>query len=76
VGGLLAASSLFGAMSFLEQASTEVVAVEPCEVKVIDGARVLGLIESVPGFGTRFYRSLGLQLAHRLRAAPGLSLRA
>jgi hypothetical protein len=53
-----------------------VVAVEPCEVKVIDGAHVLGLIESVPGFGTRFYRSLALQSAHRLRAAPGLSLRA
>jgi hypothetical protein len=63
-------------MSFLEQASTKVVAVEPCEVKVIDGAHVLGPIESVPGFGTRFYRSLALQSAHRLRAAPGLSLRA
>jgi CRP-like cAMP-binding protein len=70
---LLAAPSLFGAMSFLEQAPSKVVAVEECEVKVIEGARVLELIDSVPGFGTRFYRLLALQLAHRLRASNGFS---
>jgi CRP-like cAMP-binding protein len=70
---MLAAPSLFGAMSFLEQAPSKVVAVEECEVKVIEGARVLELVDSVPGFGMRFYRLLALQLAHRLRAANGLS---
>jgi CRP-like cAMP-binding protein len=72
-GRLLAAPSLFGAMSFLEQAPSKVVAVDECEIKVIEGARVLELIDSVPGFGTRFYRLLALQLANRLRGATGAS---
>jgi CRP-like cAMP-binding protein len=72
-GLVLSAPSLFGAMSFLEQAPSKVVAVEQCEIKVIDGARVVELIDSVPGFGTRFYRLLALQLAHRLRAATSFS---
>src|SRR5262249_1237274 len=42
-------------MSFLEQAPSKVVAVEECEIKVSDGARVHELIDGVPGFGTRFY---------------------
>jgi hypothetical protein len=60
-------------MSFLEQAPSKVVAVEECEIKVIEGARVFELVDSVPGFGVRFYRLLALPLAHRLRAANSLS---
>jgi hypothetical protein len=73
-GPPVAAPSLFGAMSFLEQAATKLVALERCEIRVIDGAHVLGLIESVPGFGTRFYRMLALQLAKEVRGATGSSL--
>ena len=73
-GPPLAAPWLFGAMSFLEQAATKVVALEPCEIRVIDGAHVLGLIESVPGFGTRFYRMLALQLAQEIRGSTDVSL--
>jgi hypothetical protein len=56
-------------MSFVEkaEATAVVVAEEPCDIQVIEGEHVLGLIESVPGFGTRFYRTLAMQLAQRLR---------
>ena len=50
----------------------EVVALDACEVRVIDGVHVQRLIESVPGFGTRFYRMLALQLAQEIRGGAGL----
>jgi hypothetical protein len=58
-------------MSFLENtgASASVIADEAVEVSVIDEIRVRSLLESVPGFAIRFYKTLAVNLAHRLREA-------
>lgn len=70
----LTAGALFGEMSFLEGsgASASVVAEEPCEVDVVDGAVVQSLAASVPGLGTRFYQSLAVLLSERLRETAAL----
>jgi CRP-like cAMP-binding protein len=62
---------VFGEMSFLEntEASASVIADEAVEVSVIDEIRVRALLESVPGFAIRFYKTLAVNLAHRLRQA-------
>jgi CRP-like cAMP-binding protein len=69
------APALFGETAFVDGGTTlhRVVAEEPCDVHVIERVRVFELVESVPGFGARFYRSLATQLAHSLRAALGIS---
>src|SRR5690606_3502069 len=60
---------VFGEMSFLESAaaSASIVAQEPCELDVIEGAFVHSLLGSVPGLAARFYQSLAVTLARRLR---------
>jgi extracellular factor (EF) 3-hydroxypalmitic acid methyl ester biosynthesis protein len=70
----LAAGSVFGEMSFLEQrpASASVVAEEDSELAVIEGAILQSLIASVPGFGTRFYQSIAVVLSERLRETASL----
>lgn len=63
--------SVFGEISFLESkgASASVVADEPVEVSVIDKAHVEELLESMPDFAVRFYKTLAFTLAFRLRQA-------
>lgn len=64
------AGEMVGEMSFVENegASASVVADDRSEVDVIESADVHSLLESVPGFSTRFYRSLAVMLSSRLRA--------
>lgn len=59
----------FGEMSLIDQsaASATVVADERSEIDVVDGSEINRLIECVPGFEGRFYRSLALALSDRLR---------
>ncbi|MFZ0547744.1 MAG: cyclic nucleotide-binding domain-containing protein [Candidatus Promineifilaceae bacterium] len=63
--------SVFGEVSFLEGkgASATVVADETVEVSAISRADVEALLESMPEFATRFYRTLAVTLAYRLRQA-------
>ncbi|MCC6558067.1 MAG: cyclic nucleotide-binding domain-containing protein [Polyangiaceae bacterium] len=65
----LGPGDVFGEMSFLESAaaSASIVAQEPCELDVIEGAFVHSLLGSVPGLAARFYQSLAVTLARRLR---------
>jgi extracellular factor (EF) 3-hydroxypalmitic acid methyl ester biosynthesis protein len=44
-----------------------VIAVESCEVDLLAQADVHALLASVPGLSSRFYQSLALKLAERLR---------
>jgi extracellular factor (EF) 3-hydroxypalmitic acid methyl ester biosynthesis protein len=62
---------VFGEMSFLENkgASAAVVADSDVDVSVIDEAYLYALLASVPGLATRFYQTLAVTLAHRLREA-------
>jgi extracellular factor (EF) 3-hydroxypalmitic acid methyl ester biosynthesis protein len=70
----LGSGEIFGEMSFVENqgASASVFADTDMEVDVIEGHHVNALMASVPGFGTRFYQSLAVTLAHRLRATSML----
>jgi len=70
----LGPGEIFGEMSFVEHegASASVYAETDAVVDVIEGHHVLALMASVPGFGTRFYQSLALTLAHRLRSTSML----
>lgn len=66
---------VFGELSFLEAtgATATVVADGLVEVGMIEGQYVYSLLSSVPGFAARFYHSLAISLAKRLRertAAP------
>jgi CRP-like cAMP-binding protein len=65
----LGPGTVFGEMSFLESAaaSASIVAREPVELDVIEGSRVNSLLASVPGLAARFYQSLAVTLAQRLR---------
>lgn len=60
---------IFGEISFLENlgATASVIASETAEVQVITEQYLLSLLNSVPGLATRFYHSLALTLAQRLR---------
>ncbi len=60
---------IFGEISFLEQlgATASVIVVEPARVQVIPEQQLSTLLETVPGLATRFYQSLSLTLAQRLR---------
>ena len=66
----LGPGALFGEMSLLENqgASASVVAGEAVEVAVVGEPQLRGLMGSDPGFTARFYHSLGVELAGRLRA--------
>ena len=66
----LGPGEVFGEMSFIDNqpASASVIAIDASEVDILDKAVVLALLMSVPGFSSRFYQSLALKLAERLRA--------
>jgi len=65
----LGPGAVFGEMSFLESsaASASVSAREDVELDMIEGTYVHSLLGSVPGLATRFYQSLAVMLAKRLR---------
>lgn len=65
-----------GVMSFLDATPihASIVAETPVEVDFIDGHTLHALLASVPGFPTRFYHSLAVLLAERLREAMDRSL--
>ena len=60
---------LLGEVSFLESAgaTASIVAAGNVELQVIDEAEIQSLLDSVPGLAARFYRSLAITLAERLR---------
>ncbi len=65
----LVAGDVCGEMGFLgdSKASAAVVAREEVEVDAIWADDLRQLVSMFPGFGTRFYRSLAVLLAQRLR---------
>jgi extracellular factor (EF) 3-hydroxypalmitic acid methyl ester biosynthesis protein len=65
----LGPGTVFGEMSFLESAaaSASVVAREDVTLDTIEGPYVHSLLASVPGLAARFYQSLAVMLAQRLR---------
>ena len=66
----LGPGEVFGEVSFVDSqlASASVIAIEPSEADVLERADVFSLLASVPGLSSRFYQSLALKLAERLRA--------
>jgi CRP-like cAMP-binding protein len=66
----LGPGEVFGEVSFVDSqlASASVVAIEASEADILEKADVLSLLSSVPGLSSRFYQSLALKLAERLRA--------
>lgn len=69
----IAHGEFFGEMSLLEHAPTSatVVADGPVELAVIAAHDLNELCDELPGFETRFYRSLAVLLSQRLRALGG-----
>jgi CRP-like cAMP-binding protein len=65
----LEAGEVFGEMAFLENgvASATVVATSELEVCAIDWGALQDLFELYPHMGSRFYRSLAVNLSRRLR---------
>ena len=73
--GRLGAGDVFGESAFLEAlpASASVIADEDeVIVDVLDGQIVQSLLTSVPGLAPRFYQSLAVTLAQRLRETSAL----
>lgn len=70
----LKAGDIFGEISFLEEvgASASVVADANARVLAIGGRRLNSLLQSVPGLGSRFYQSLAVILARRLRETTAM----
>lgn len=66
----LGPGEMFGEVSFIDshQASASVIAVEATEADLLERAEVFSLLASVPGLSSRFFQSLALKLAERLRA--------
>lgn len=66
--------AVFGEMSFLDNqgASASIVAHDSVDVYVLNEAHVNALLISVPGLATRFYQTLAITLAYRLREASEL----
>ena len=62
-----------GEMAFLENgvASASVVAAEPLEVCTIEWSALTDLFELYPHLGSRFYRSLAVNLSRRMRELLG-----
>ncbi|MEK8023313.1 MAG: cyclic nucleotide-binding domain-containing protein [Candidatus Hydrogenedentota bacterium] len=71
----LGQGEMVGEMSFLEQkkAAASVKAVEPASVRVLPFLEIEKRIESTPGFGIRFFRSLARLISSRLRGRPALT---
>jgi CRP-like cAMP-binding protein len=65
----LGPGAVFGEMSFLESAaaSASIVAKDEVELDILEGPFVHSLLASVPGLAARFYQSLAVMLAQRLR---------
>jgi CRP-like cAMP-binding protein len=65
----LGPGEVFGEMGFVENAavSASVIALEDAVVDVIEGDALQSLMASEPGFAVRFYHSLAITLARRLR---------
>ena len=63
-----------GEMAFLENgiASASVTAASDVEACAIEGAALLDLFELYPHLGSRFYRSLAVNLSRRLRDVIGI----
>lgn len=66
----LGPGEVLGDIGFAEDrpASASIVAQEPCEVDTIEGDAMHALIGAEPGFAVRFYHSLAISLAQRVRA--------
>ena len=73
----LGPGQVFGEVAFADRtgAGASVIAEEPTEMEMIIGEDVDALLQSVPGFATRFYMSLAATLARRLRATAERALR-
>lgn len=65
----LVPGEVFGEVSFIDNhpASATVIALDACEVDILDKTDVHSLLASVPGLSSRFYQSLAVKLAERLR---------
>jgi CRP-like cAMP-binding protein len=65
----LGPDEVFGEMSYLEDsgATASVIAEEDVEVDVVEGPAITSLLGSDPVLAGRFYRSLAILMAHRLR---------
>jgi len=65
----LGPGQVFGEMSFLEEtgASASVLAEEDVEIDVVEHAYIQSVLTSDPGFSARFFQSLAVCMAHRLR---------
>jgi CRP-like cAMP-binding protein len=72
------AGEVFGELSFLDRegASASVIADGPVTAHVIAEDKLGALLMSVPGLATRFYHSLAVELARRLREANARLARA
>jgi CRP-like cAMP-binding protein len=68
---LLGVGEVFGELSFLsnEGASASVVALDELEVGVLERDRLYRLLEQLPDLAGRFYKSLAVLVANRLRVA-------
>ncbi|MBI3965131.1 MAG: cyclic nucleotide-binding domain-containing protein [Chloroflexi bacterium] len=66
----LGPGEIFGEMGFVENtsASASVIAQEDSEVDVVEDANLQSLLATVPGFAVRFFQSLAISLARRLRS--------
>jgi hypothetical protein len=62
---------VFGEISFLSNAGAIAWAIadEDTQLRVLDRDHIYAMIAGSPSFGTRFYQSLAVQLASRLRAS-------
>jgi CRP-like cAMP-binding protein len=74
----LGAGEVLGDIGFAEDrpASASIVAQEGCEVDVIEGDAMHELIGAEPGFAVRFYHSLAISLAQRVRAGDAARIAA
>ena len=66
----LGPGEVFGEISFVDNqaASASVLAIEPCEIDILERSGIYSLLVSVPGLSSRFYQSLALKLSERLRS--------
>ncbi|MBL8324688.1 MAG: cyclic nucleotide-binding domain-containing protein [Rubrivivax sp.] len=74
----LGAGEVLGDIGFAEDrpASASIVAQEACEVDTIEGDAMHELIGAEPGFAGRFYHSLAISLAQRVRAGDAARIAA
>jgi len=75
---LLGPGEIFGEMGFVESApaSASVIVQDDAELEVIEGESLQSIKAAEPGFSVRFYHSLAISLARRLRATSGRLSRA